>query len=88
MTRSQRPAWLSSTALIFKDVSARFHKRAEADVLFACEDGEAVGDLVRRAIESGEREELPVRIVATVPEKLGSEPIAEFVLTLSLKRRD
>ena len=44
--------------------------------------------LVARAIASGEREELPVRIVATVPEKLGSEPVAEFVLTLSLKRRD
>lgn len=75
-------------SLIFKDVKAQFHKRAEADVLFDCEDGGAVDDLVRRAIESGEREELPVRIVATVPEKLGSEPVAEFILTLSLKRRD
>lgn len=74
-------------SLIFKDVSARFHKRAEGDVEFACEDGAAIGNLVRRAAESGEREELPVKIVATVPEKLGSEPVAEFVLTLSLKRR-
>ncbi len=75
-------------SLIFKDVQARFFKRAEADVDFCCEDGAAIGDLVRRAVESGEREELPVRIVATVPEKLGSEPVAEFVLTLSIKRRD
>jgi acyl-coenzyme A thioesterase PaaI-like protein len=75
-------------SLIFKDVKAQFFKRAEADVLFTCEDGEAVAGLVRRAIESGEREQLPVRIVATVPDKLGSEPAAEFVLTLSLKRRD
>lgn len=75
-------------SLIFKDVRAQFQKRAEGDVLFSCEDGEAIAELVRRAIASGEREELPVRIVATVPDKLGSEPVAEFVLTLSLKRLD
>jgi acyl-coenzyme A thioesterase PaaI-like protein len=75
-------------SLIFKDVRAQFHKRAEGDVQFACEDGAAIGDLVRRAVESGEREELPVAVVATVPEKLGTEPVAEFVLTLSIKRRD
>ena len=75
-------------SLIFKDLKADFHKRAESDVLFTCEDGEAVAGLVRRTIESGEREELPVRVVATVPDKLGSEPAAEFLLTLSLKRRD
>ena len=75
-------------SLIFKDVKAQFFKRAEGDVLFCCEDGEAVAGLVRRAIASGEREEIPVRIEATVPDKLGPEPVAEFVLTLSLKRRD
>lgn len=75
-------------SLIFKDVRAQFFKRAEGDVSFVCEDGEAVAALVRRSIESGEREELPVRIVATVPDKLGAEPAAEFVLTLSLKRRE
>lgn len=75
-------------SLIFKDLKAEFFKRAEGDVLFSCEDGEAVAALVRRAIESGEREELPVRVTATVPDRLGAEPAAEFVLTLSLKRRD
>ncbi|MFY9552970.1 MAG: DUF4442 domain-containing protein [Thermoanaerobaculia bacterium] len=75
-------------SLIFKDVHARFTKRAEGDVLFSCEDGEAIGELVARAVASGEREERTVRVVATVPEKLGPEPVAEFELTLSLKRRD
>lgn len=75
-------------SLIFKDVKAQFFKRAEGDVVFTCEDGEAVAGLVLRTIESGEREQLPVRIVATVPDRLGTEPVAEFVLTLSLKRRD
>jgi acyl-coenzyme A thioesterase PaaI-like protein len=77
-----------SVSLVFKALRASFFKRAEGDVLFACDDGEAIAGLVRRAIESGEREELPVRVLATVPEKLGSEPVAEFLLTLSLKRRD
>ncbi len=65
-------------SLIFKDVKAQFFKRAEGDVLFSCDYGEAVAGLVRRAISSGEREELPVAVGATVPEKLGPEPVAEF----------
>ncbi len=77
-----------AVSLVFKEVSARFLRRAEGDVLFVCEDGAAIATLVHRAIESGEREELPVRIVARVPDRLGEEPAAEFVLTLSLKRRD
>jgi acyl-coenzyme A thioesterase PaaI-like protein len=75
-------------SLIFRDVRARFFRRAEGSVLFTCEDGAAVAALVARAIESGEREELPVTIVARVPGEPREEPAAEFVLTLSLKRRD
>jgi acyl-coenzyme A thioesterase PaaI-like protein len=75
-------------SLIFKDVQGRFLKRVEGDALFTCDDGEAISELVHRAIASGEREEQHVRVVVTVPEKLGEEPVAEFVLTLSLKRRD
>src|SRR5262245_58366149 len=75
-------------SLIFKDVAGRFLKRAEGDAIFTCEDGDAISELVHRVIASGEREERPVRVVVTVPEKLGDEPVAEFVLTLSLKRRD
>ena len=77
-----------SVSLIFKDVRARFLRRAEGDVLFTCEDGAAVGALVERAIRSGEREELPVTILARVPGDPAGAPAAEFVLTLSLKRRD
>jgi len=75
-------------SLIFKDVKAEFLKRVEADAFFSCDDGAAVAALVRKAIETGEREELPVRVVATVPDALGDEPAAVFLLTLSLKRRD
>jgi acyl-coenzyme A thioesterase PaaI-like protein len=71
--------------LIFKDFHADFLKRAEGDVLFTCEEGSAIRELVRKTLISGERENMPVHIVATVPSKLGSEPVAKFTLTLSLK---
>ena len=74
-------------SLIFKDFRAEFLKRAEGDVYFACEDGEAIAELVRRARESGERENMAVVVVARVPSKLGDEPVARFELTLSLKKR-
>jgi acyl-coenzyme A thioesterase PaaI-like protein len=74
-------------SLIFKDLKADFLRRCEGDVLFTCEDGAAIRDLVARARASGEREHLPVTVTATVPDKLSQEPAARFVLTLSLKRR-
>lgn len=74
-------------SLIFKDFHAEFLKRAEGDVLFTCEQGQEVKDLVRKTMESGERENMPLHIVATVPSKWDSEPVARFTLTLSLKRR-
>ena len=74
-------------SLIFKDFHAEFLKRAEGDVLFTCEQGEEVRALVRKAIESGERENLAVHVTATVPSKMGDEPVARFILTLSLKKR-
>ncbi len=74
-------------AVIFKDVQAEFLKRAEADVHFACEDGAQIRELLRRADASGERENLPVHVTATVPSRFGAEPVARFTLTLSVKRR-
>lgn len=74
-------------SLIFKDFQAKFLKRPEGTTWFTCKDGRAIVDAVKRAEESLERVELPVRIIATVPEKTGEEPVAEFTLTLSLKVR-
>ena len=72
-------------SLLFKDIQGEFLKRAEGDVHFTCEDGLSVRDLVNKATETGERQNMPVTIVATVPSKLGSEPVAKFTLTLSIK---
>ena len=73
--------------LIFKDIKGEFLKRAEGDVLFTNEDGPVIVDLLRKTMESGERVEATVHVTATVPDKLGAEPVARFELTLSLKRR-
>jgi acyl-coenzyme A thioesterase PaaI-like protein len=77
----------SRISVIFKDARAEFLKRAEADVHFACEQGSEIRALLDRADASGERENLPVRVVATVPSRFGDEPVATFELTLSVKRR-
>lgn len=74
-------------ALIFKDFKAEFLKRAEADVWFTCTQGIEIAQLVKKAAETGERVELPVHITATTPDVTGDEVVANFVLTLSLKKR-
>ena len=71
--------------LIYKDFHADYLKRSEADVFFSCSDGEKLKELTTRAKETGERQNMTVNVVATVPSKLGDEPVATFVLTLSIK---
>ena len=73
-------------SFIFKDMTASFLKRAEGDVHFTNEDGFVIQELFRRTIETGERQEATVNVTATVPSKLGEEPVARFTLTLSLKK--
>lgn len=74
-------------SLLFKDFKADFLKRAEGDVLFTCDGGGAIRRAVEEADRTGERVNHPVRVTATVPSKFGTEPVAEFELTLSLKKR-
>jgi hypothetical protein len=74
-------------SFVFKDIRGEFLKRAEDDVHFVCDDGEMIHELVRRALDSGERQEATVHVRALVPRKLGDEPAARFELTLSVKRR-
>jgi len=77
----------SSVTLLFKDFKADFLKRPEADTYFTCNDGEAVRAAVLEAEESGERVNLPVEVIATCPDQFQDEPVAKFVLTLSLKKK-
>ena len=73
-------------ALIFKSLSANFLKRVEGDVCFSCHQGVEITALVKQAIETKERVEMPVTVIATVP-NISDEVVAEFVLVLSLKLR-
>jgi acyl-coenzyme A thioesterase PaaI-like protein len=83
LIRSRR----SGVTFLFKDFQAQFLKRAEGATVFTCADGEKMRELLDRAEQSGEREEDTVEVVATVPDKLGDEPVAVFQLTLSMKQR-
>ena len=75
-------------SLVFKSFQASFLKRPESDVYFICEGGKAIRDQVRRALESEERITEPMSIQAAVKLPDGSfEPVAEFSLELSLKRK-
>ena len=73
-------------SLIFKDFHADFLKRAEGDVHFVCSDGKKISALVDKAAKTGERQNMPVHIDAIVPSD-STDPIAKFILTLSLKRK-
>jgi hypothetical protein len=72
-------------SLVFKDFKADFLKRPEGDTHFTCDDGLAVKNLIDEATKTGERVNMQLKITATVPEISGDEPVAEFILTLSLK---
>ena len=72
---------------LFKDMKAEFLKRAEGPVYFTNNEGPMIQDLLQRALETGERQEATVPVIATVPSKLGDEPVARFTLTLSLKKK-
>ncbi|GAC1438558.1 MAG: DUF4442 domain-containing protein [Thermoanaerobaculia bacterium] len=74
-------------SFVFKDMKADFLKRAEGDVHFTNDDGVVVQELIERTLSSGERAHATVHVTATVPEKLGDEPVAKFEMTLSLKSR-
>ena len=70
--------------LIFKDINAKFFKRAEGNTHFICNYKKEIEQAVQKVITSKDRVNLEVPVIATVPEKLGNEPVAEFKITLSL----
>lgn len=74
-----------NVSFIFKDFTANFLKRAEADVHFICEEGDKVSQVVSETIKTKKRANATVNIIATTPKKTGDEPIAKFTLTISVK---
>lgn len=69
-------------ALAFKDVNAKFLKRAESDILFKSTDGALIKSALDQSIESGTRINQPISIKAL---NTDDELVAEFILTVSIK---
>ena len=73
-------------SLIFKNFNAEFLKRAKGPTFFSCNDGKLIEELITTAIKSEERVEDIVHVTATVPSQFEDEAVAQFKLTLSLKK--
>ncbi|MYM58475.1 DUF4442 domain-containing protein [Vibrio sp. OCN044] len=73
-------------SLAFKAVDGQFLKRPESDVHFLCHDGELIDAMLDETISTGQRVNQQVKITAICPKLHGDEPMAEFLLTLSLKK--
>lgn len=73
--------------LLFKDFKADFLKRAEGDVVFVCTQGDLIRQTILKAMETGERQNVPIEVTALVPSLSETDSVAQFVLTLSLKYR-
>ena len=71
-------------SVVFKDLHADFLKRAEGDVHFISIQNKEIKEMISRIGNSGERENMEVDVVATVP-SVSEEPVARFKLTLSAK---
>jgi len=72
-------------SIVFKDLQAEFYKRADGDVHFTCLDGPEVLAAFNETIEDGERKNVELQVVATVPSKYETEPVASFKMTLSMR---
>ena len=76
---------LKKISFAFKDVKGEFLKRPEADVHFTCVDGQVVQDVIKKSMQTKERENAAVNVIATTPTITGNEPVARFTLTISGK---
>lgn len=72
-------------ALVFKDFSATFLKRAEEDVYFSCVDGTITQRQIAEMLATGDRVSFPVSVRGFVQKGDDTETVAEFKLTISLK---
>ncbi len=74
-------------SLVFKDMSADFLKRVDGDAIFTCVEGDKIRELVDKVSRTDERHHEKLTILVTSPEKYGDEVLADFKLTLSLKKK-
>lgn len=77
----------AKVSIVFKDIHAEFLKRADGDVYFTCRDGQKVMAAFKETIADGERKNVELEVVATVPSKYQDEPVARFKMTLSMRHK-
>ena len=70
-------------SLVFKDFSINFLKRAEGPTTFVCKKGHEVNALLEQTLSSGKRAHKTLEGYALCH----GETVAEFQLTLSLKKK-
>jgi acyl-coenzyme A thioesterase PaaI-like protein len=73
-------------SVLFKDMNAKFLKKATDDVVFVCRQSAAVEQAVDATIADGEKHEVPVLVEAYLAKETAGPPIATFTMTLSVKR--
>ena len=73
--------------LVFSDLSVKFLKRATAKTRFTCRDGQKIKTLIDSAMAGTERVSTTVTITATCPSVSTNDTVAEFLLTISMKKR-
>lgn len=71
----------------FKDVQGQFLKRPEATVHFTSDDGAVIDQMLDESLASGERINKPVTVTVTCPTLHGTDVMATFTLTLSIKAK-
>jgi hypothetical protein len=69
-------------SLAFKSFSAEFLKRAESDVIFMCEEGQKISNMIEKSKIEGKRINEIIEILAYNSKK---EIVAKFSMELSLK---
>jgi hypothetical protein len=71
---------------LFKNFKCEFHKRADGDVHFICDEAESVAELIHTAATSPDRMERTFKGRAIVPSK-SQDSIMDYELTLTVKNR-
>lgn len=76
---------MGNFSFVFKDFQAEFLKRAEENVNFICEDGAAIEKTIAQALQTKNRENVLVQVLAMTAKS--HDLVARFSLTLSLKAK-
>ena len=74
-------------SIIFKGISANFHKRIESDAYFICKDSDKIKTLIQETIKTGKRRNEEISVTAYCPDTFADETLASFKLALSVRKQ-